>query len=235
MPRKTASQGQCVYCGKVITSSVATRHLSACPKRLAIIEDAERNEPKAKSKSRTKSEALFHLRVKGEGRTDYWLNLEARGSSTLDDLDGYLRSIWLECCDHLSMFTTGGWSGEEIEMNTKLSQVFEPGVELTHFYDFGTTSTTVVRCVAVRQGHPTTKHPIALMARNLMPEHKCVKCAEPATMLCIGCLYETGELGTLCAKHAETDPHGDYGDPMPLVNSPRSGMCGYDGPAEPPY
>ena len=26
-----------------------------------------------------------------------------------------------------------------------------------------------------------------------------------------------------------------YGDPISLVNSPRLGMCGYDGPAEPPY
>ena len=29
--------------------------------------------------------------------------------------------------------------------------------------------------------------------------------------------------------------HDEYGDPMPLVNSPRTGMCAYDGPAEPPY
>ena len=159
MPRKTASNGQCVYCGKVITSSVATRHLSTCPKRLAIIEDAERNEPKSKTKS--KSGTLLHLRVKGEGRTDYWLNLEARGSSTLDDLDGYLRAIWLECCDHLSMFTTGGWSGEELDMEAKLSEVFEPEVELTHLYDFGTTSTTLVKCVAVHRAtpRPSTRSP----------------------------------------------------------------------------
>ena len=26
-------------------------------------------------------------------------------------------------------------------------------------------------------------------------------------------------------------PHDQYGEPIPLVNSPRLGMCGYDGPA----
>ena len=68
-----------------------------------------------------------------------------------------------------------------------------------------------------------------------MPEAKCVKCGEPAKMLCIQCLYDNGEEGTLCAKHAKTHPHDDYGEPMPLVNSPRSGMCAYSGPARPPY
>lgn len=38
----------------------------------------------------------------------------------------------------------------------------------------------------------------------------------------------------LCQQHAETHPHDD-GDPLSIVNWPRMGMCGYDGPAEPPY
>jgi hypothetical protein len=49
------------------------------------------------------------------------------------------------------------------------------------------------------------------------------------------CVYEMDEQGTLCDEHARNHPHDNYGEPMPLVNSPRVGMCGYDGPAEPPY
>jgi hypothetical protein len=41
--------------------------------------------------------------------------------------------------------------------------------------------------------------------------------------------------GTACEKHAKEHPHENYGEPIPLVNSPRLGMCGYDGPAAPPY
>ena len=37
----------------------------------------------------------------------------------------------------------------------------------------------------------------------------------------------------LCDAHAEEHEHDDM--LMALVNSPRTGMCGYDGPAEPPY
>ena len=43
------------------------------------------------------------------------------------------------------------------------------------------------------------------------------------------------KIGMLCQLHAGTHPHDDYGNPVSIVNSPRMGMCGYDGPAEPPY
>jgi hypothetical protein len=33
----------------------------------------------------------------------------------------------------------------------------------------------------------------------------------------------------------EEHPHESYGEPTLLVNSPRVGLCGYEGPAEPPY
>jgi hypothetical protein len=48
-------------------------------------------------------------------------------------------------------------------------------------------------------------------------------------------MYEDESAGTLCAAHIKRHPHKNYGDPIPLVNSPRLGMCGYTGPAEPPY
>jgi hypothetical protein len=41
--------------------------------------------------------------------------------------------------------------------------------------------------------------------------------------------------GTFYEQHAQNHPHEDYGEPIELVNSPRMGMCGYYGPAEPPY
>jgi len=48
-------------------------------------------------------------------------------------------------------------------------------------------------------------------------------------------VIEEDEWGVLCDEHAKTHPHHDYGDPIELVNSPRIGMCGYTGPADPPY
>jgi len=228
MSNRKQSRGACAYCGQEVAKGGMSKHLSSCAKRQQMIAESDQ-----KSGAQ---ERLYHLRVQAAYNSDFWLDLEVRGTAKLKDLDRYLRGIWLECCGHMSQFSFGGWSGDEISMARSVERVFvERGTELTHIYDFGTSSETLLKLVAVREGKPTTPHPIALMARNLMPEAVCIECGQPATWLCIECLYENDSPGFLCDEHAENHPHDDYGEPMPLVNSPRVGMCGYDGPAEPPY
>lgn len=203
------------------------KHLATCPQRQEVIAKVDRKQGKP--------ETLYHLRVQAAGQSEFWLDLEMRGSATLRDLDHYLRAIWLECCGHLSRFSIGGWGGGEIPIKFAIREVFEPGLELTHIYDFGTSSETLIKAVSLREGKPTTSHPIALMARNLLPADKCIECDQPATWLCMECIIEDNRWGILCDEHAKTHPHDNYGEPQPLVNSPRLGLCGYDGPAEPPY
>ena len=227
MSREKQSQGQCTYCGRVIAKGGAARHLSACPQRQAIIAEAEQK--------KGGSEKLYHLRVQDNSLSEFWLHLEMRGSSTLKDLDDYLRFIWLECCGHMSEFSVGGWGEGKISKTRRGDKVFEPGIEITHIYDFGTSSETLIKVLGMREGHPTTSRPMALMARNLMPESPCIECGQPAAWLCHECLIEEDVWGALCDQHVKTHPHEDYGEPIRLVNSPRLGMCGYDGPAEPPY
>jgi hypothetical protein len=72
-------------------------------------------------------------------------------------------------------------------------------------------------------------------ARNEMPQLPCMKCGEPAAYFCSECLIERDETGMLCARHVKGHPCDNYGEPIPLINSPRLGMCGYTGPANPPY
>jgi len=203
------------------------KHLSACPQRRAVIEKAEQK--------KTGGETLYHLRAQDAYEGVFWLDLEMRGSAMLEDLDHYLRAIWLECCGHMSQFSIGGWGGEEIPKGRKIDRVFEPGVELTHIYDFGTESVTKIKLMETREGKPTTKHPIALMARNLTLDVRCAECGQEATWFCQECVVEEDRPGMLCEKHAKSHPHDDYGGPIEVVNSPRLGMCGYDGPADPPY
>jgi hypothetical protein len=205
-----------------------SRHLSVCQKRQAVIE-------KAQTRDKIGSETLYHLRVQDAYRSEFWLDLEMRGCGTLKDIDSYLRSIWLECCGHMSRFSIGGWQGREISKSRRADEVFQQASELTHIYDFGTSSQTLIKMVGAREGKPTTTRPIVLMARNLMPEAECIECKQPAAWLCMECLIEKDVWGTLCDAHAKSHPHNNYGEPIRLVNSPRMGMCGYEGPAEPPY
>jgi hypothetical protein len=203
------------------------KHLSACPKRQAVIAQAERR--------KVRREKLYHLRVQDAWGGDFWLELEMRGTATLKDLDHYLRAIWLECCGHMSRFSIGGWKGAEIAKSKRVEEVFRRGITLTHIYDFGTSSEILIRYVKAREGKPTTPHPIALMARNVQPQAICVECKRPAVWLCMECVIEDEIWGFLCQEHVESHPHEGYGEPIRIVNSPRLGMCGYERPADPPY
>jgi hypothetical protein len=228
MPQRKQSKGICTYCGKEMAKGGATKHLATCPQRQAAIAKADG--------SKAASETLYHLRVEDLYQKDFWLDLEMGGAKTLKDLDTYLRAIWLECCGHMSEFSGTGRLADQIEMQQKIRETFPSGEEkLTHIYDFGTSSETLVKCVGTRHGKPLTARPIALMMRNKMPEAQCIDCDRPATHLCLQCMTDDEVWGTLCSKHAKEHPHDDYGEPILLVNSPRLGMCGYDGPAKPPY
>ena len=227
MARRKSTRGACTFCGREMTRAGLTKHLATCAARQESVDAANRKPGK--------DQALYHLRVQDAWGGDYWLHLEMNGRAKLQDLDAYLRAIWLECCGHMSMFSVSRWRGDEIPMTSRVDQVFHPGLELTHIYDFGTSSETLIKAVATRAGKPLTPHPIVLMARNAPHETPCMECDRAARWLCLECLHELGERGTLCDEHARVHPHTDYGAPIRLVNSPRMGMCAYCGPADPPY
>jgi hypothetical protein len=226
MVERAQSRGACAYCTRDLSRSGMTRHLRTCDVRADVVDQAYGRSGRIVP--------LFHLQARDAWTGRYWLNLEVDGSATMSQLDGYLRAIWLECCGHLSRFSSGGWRGEEIPMSLKVGRVFRPGVELTHIYDFGSETVTLVKAMDAREGTRTTDRPIALMARNAPPELACQRCGTPATRLCMDCT-RTGRDGTLCDRHAGRHRHDGSGDTVQIVNSPRIGVCGYTGPAEPPY
>jgi len=214
------------------------RHLKACPKRLEAQAEAE--------KTRRQRQKLYHLQVGDRWSGYYWLHLEMRGNATLKDLDYYLREIWLECCGHLSQFEIGGTyytqifkddlAGyrEERPMDVRVDSLFTPGLAISYEYDFGSTTELVIKVVEEREGKPLSSHPIFLMARNKFEPPACMECDKPATQICTECMYERedGRCG-VCDEHADEHEHRDM--LLAMVNSPRVGVCGYSGPAEPPY
>lgn len=226
MSQSAKTEGACAFCGKRATRGGMSRHLQTCPARKDAIHAAD-----AGSGER---EPIFHLQAQDTAGGDFWLHLEMRGSATMKKLDDYLRAIWLECCGHLSEFSRGS-STSKIAMSRKAEQALGEGLAFTHYYDFGSTTETSLKVVSIRHGHPLDRRPIRLMARNDMPPYICAECGAPGTRLCMECMYEEETNPVLCEAHADTHPHDEYGEPMPLVNSPRSGVCGYTGPAEPPY
>jgi hypothetical protein len=207
MPRSPENRGTCAYCGEVTTKRGVIKHLEKCSKRIEALQSTEA--------SSRPTETLWHLQIQDAYLKDFWLTLE--------------------CCGHLSEFTIGGWRGVTVAKARKADSIFESGLVLRHLYDFGTTSETDIKVIGYRIGKATSKHPIALLARNQMPPAFCQECGQEAKWLCNECLYDENKTGFLCDEHVKEHPHENYGEPLPLYNSPRTGMCGYEGPALPPY
>lgn len=165
---------------------------------------------------------IMLLRVHQGPGSPYWLDVAAPFDSKLDQLDGLLRRVWLECCGHMSDFFAGRHN--EVPASWRMTQAFGTvGDTLGYQYDFGSTTELTVRFAGV--GHAASRKP-AVVARNEAPVWPCEDCGEPAATICSECAWNGG--GFCCAKHGED--HG-CGEEMllPVVNSPRMGVCGYTG------
>jgi len=233
------SQGKCNLCGETFNKAGMSKHITACRK--------SRTLNKLEGRGKLRETSLFHLVVEGTHRPDYWLHLAAPTDATLRDLDQFLRDIWLECCGHLSAFTiertsyelnTGGidamWpmmfgrTSVPKSMQAPLGSVLRPRLKFQHEYDFGTTTNLTLKIASEYRGQAKGKS-VQILARNDPPPYECENCGQPATQVCVECLWE-GE-GFVCDECA---PDHSCGEEMmlPVVNSPRMGMCGYTGPGD---
>jgi hypothetical protein len=225
---RSTSFGTCALCGKRTSKAAMTRHLKSC---------AADHEP-----SRGRPVPLFHLRVEDAYSPIFWLDLEMKATSTLADLDAFLREIWLECCGHLSAFDIEGvnytvpYEGASLmgdfgdrSMNVKLEEVLATGTRFHHTYDFGTSTELKLRVISEREGRIGGREPLRILSRNEAPVWTCALCGQPATQICTYCIYER-ENPFYCEDHAE-DHDCEEEMLLPVVNSPRMGMCGYTGPS----
>ncbi len=191
---------------------------------------------------------LIQCDVTAAGSRIYWLAIEARADAKLEALDATLRRTWLECCGHLSAFRigdvdyfsrgyeVGGWSVPgltrkrvERTMTARLGDALPPvGDRIGYEYDFGSTTMLQLTVTSERRGR-IGRSAVRLLARNLAPVWTCSDCGEPATHVCPFCLGDA--TGLVCDAHRSQHPCEDGEAFLPVVNSPRMGVCGYTGDA----
>jgi hypothetical protein len=220
------SIGKCNLCGGTFGKGGMTRHLRACRERRAAGET-----PLAGPEMR--QGRVFHIVVGQRGSSQYWMHLDVPATATLSDLDRFLRRTWLECCGHMSAFEIAGvrYYSELVDgldgeaMYVYLGKLLAPGVKFYHEYDFGT-STDLALSVASEREDLTDGRSIRVLARNDAPEFLCGLCGNLATFVCVQCVNEDG--GSLCDACARVHLC-DEGALLPVVNSPRVGVCGYTG------
>jgi hypothetical protein len=205
-----------------------TQHLKTCgltgSKRLAATAPAKL------------TDRSFHLFIDVRYAPDYWLHLAVPADESLDSVDYFLRKIWVECCAHLSAFTIEGKQYayqpldelEQMGMDVPLSRVLQPGMVFKYEYDFGTTTELRLKVVGFWE-RGTEGDGIELLARNDAPQVACHECGKQlATQICSDCQWQGAGAGWLCDDCA--DLHGCGSEMfLPVVNSPRAGVCGYSG------
>lgn len=217
------TKGKCGYCPEVFESASMTKHLQSC-----------KVSPYKEGAAQKTGNQVFLIKASGKGLSDYWLFFEASGNATLENLDLFLRDTWLECCGHLSLFDIGGiqfYSDKEsarefdgMTMNVPLKSVLKSGTIFQHEYDFGTTTELKLQVIAARSGM-SGKDAIKFVTMNDPPVFIC-GCGKTATEVCAQCIYERKAL--FCSDCMKKHKCGEE-MALPIVNSPRAGMCGYTG------
>lgn len=222
--KNRASFGICALCEERVSKVAMARHLARCA-------------PSHGARGGRASE-LFHIRAEGRGAPVFWIDLEIKGESSLRPLDDYLRRVWLECCGHMSAFEIGGLrysvvvddefgiEPNERSMSAKVSDVLTRGQRFGYEYDFGSTTELTLKVLATRSG-VIGRRAVRLLARNEPPLWPCAVCSQPANLICPFCVYEGNSL--YCAKDARKHACGEEEMFLPVVNSPRMGVCGYTG------
>ena len=202
-----ATKSNCYCCGKTVTKGYAKRH---CLSHNYVGDN---------------SEECMLLKVECAYDKDYWLYVDIGLKNTLRDLDKFLRAIWLECCGHMSTFYHV--LHEKISFSHKIDSFAENTV-LLYDYDFGSTTRLTITFVGrtTREKRPK-KNAVRLLLRNEPFSEQC-SCGKKAEYICDECNWNN-DYPFFCKECAEQHENEEEHYLLPVVNSPRMGVCGYTG------
>lgn len=205
-------RGVCLLCEREYAGGGMARHVKECVKKNRAPGDTE----------------YFLIRVADESEPDFWMYLDVKADAKLKQIDQFLRDAWVECCGHMSAFYIAGETycsvcvepGER-SMSARADEVLRKGAKFRYEYDFGSPTTLNLQ-VTERYTAKNRRKKVEVLARNIMPEYKCVCCGKRATVA-----YRQGYEPMAEAVYCEACAVSKEIPMLPLLNSPRSGVCGY--------
>ena len=204
------NSGNCYLCGKTVNKTAMKNHI-------------------VKEHSSGGEEECVLLKIEGAYEKNYWLYVDMPKKSTLSSLDGFLRAVWLECCGHMSEFSTGSHRNRTFQVIPKSRKAgsFSMGETFLHEYDMGSTTECLVTFIGSTM-RKKQKNAVRLIGRNEPQTYKCNSCEEPAEFICDICMYEIDN-PHFCEKCVGEHESECGGAILTIANSPRSGVCAYDG------
>lgn len=221
----------CGLCGARVKVGGLTRHLASCRKAHP-------------AKPGKKAVTTYTLKVCGQYQPKYFLYLEMTDHMTLNDLDVFLRGVWLECCGHLSQFIINGkcYSAspkvdldlsdfgmpEDEDSHVGLGEILAKDMTFGYEYDFGSSTDLSLKVVGVRQGYDAPLRAPVVLARNDPPEWMCADCGKPAVRVDSLMGYGIGKGNVFCAACARRRNNAGECYFLNIANSPRTGVCAYE-------
>ena len=110
-------------------------------------------------------------------------------------------------------------------LDKAIHRLFELHTKFDYQYDFGSTTKLKGQVISHRPGK--LSNDICLLAQNNLPEEiQCYICQKPPGVICSNC-------DEIFCSRCKRDHDGCGGEEyfLPVVNSPRMGICGYTGPS----
>ena len=249
MQEKIKSEGKCLFCGKTFAKAGINRHLATHLKEK--VETGKSGKSffvKIETDKRWGSSPYFlSLWIDGEAKMKdidgflraIWLECCGHLSAFRNpqmNRSGYGMFATMDAYDYLERGNVAKYekimeeAAGEIPMSRKVKDALYRGLVLEYEYDFG--SSTLLTLTVIDEYLFKADKKIVLLSRNEPLKILCNACKKaPATQVCTVCRYdEDAEFCDKCTeKHAKKCPDfADYAS-MPIVNSPRMGICGYEG------
>ncbi len=245
MEKELKSEGKCIYCNQMVAKAALTKHLA---KHLQDLEKEDKITETAFHVRIQVQEMFLNLLVSSDAQLvdldgflrAIWLECCGHMSSFTNPKNKQKGGggMWgfFEAEDLLAKGKTKDYekmmeeANGEIPKSRKVKSALAKNMKIDYEYDFG--STTELQITVVDEYPIKADNGIVLLSRNGPLEMLCEICnKEPATLICSVCIGN--EQNTFCKKcakqHAKTcSDFADYAA-MPVVNSPRMGVCAYDG------
>jgi len=163
-----------------------------------------------------KSGYLLFFNAIGITNKDYYMYVIVGSNTKFSNINKFLKDIWCDCCGHTSIFKNCQ-TGYKIQTNRLLSE-FDEDDEFVYEYDAGDTTTIFFRIVKKIKNNNDNK--FSIIIRNEQPIIKCKKCKDNSNY------YVCGD--PICSKCIEKIDEDEKECKLEIVNSPRSGQCGYE-------
>jgi len=248
MQNKIKSEGKCYFCGKAFAKAGINRHLKTHLEGKGF-ENKEGTSFLLKVEPDTRYGGFpYFLSLWVDGSStmkkldaflrEIWLECCGHMSAFRNPVARQNGAMWdfFEAQELLASGKTKQYeelmeqTAGEIPMSRKARDVFHQDFKLEYEYDFGSTTQLVINVLAE---YPfKADKPIILLSRNEPLEIFCESCGkQPATQICTA--HGWNEESMFCEKCAKKHAKicSDFEDyaALPVVNSPRMGVCGYAG------